>query len=274
MRTFSFFLVQVLFLLYCILGWSGSVVRRSQRSSDLTAQLQALLKDYNEAEFLPGRCDTAAIAALVLQNYQCYLIRQLAQEIRELTLSNPAVTFNCNCSCNGSYASYLLPAAALLAVGFCYMWCKGWSFSDVISVTKQLENLPEKIDSARGHLTEKLEVLSLKVEEQNELNQLNANDVNEMKLKLSQIQLEATNEKISGMDEKLKLAESKQDMTIAAVWRLGQITAESYEERDRKISEGVSAEQGESSTLGLQMIGEEGTSSKTVIQRPYQIKVP
>ncbi|XP_028755902.1 uncharacterized protein LOC114715249 isoform X3 [Neltuma alba] len=255
----------ILFLLYCILGWSGSVVRRSQRSSDLTAQLQALLKDYNEAEFLPGRCDTAAIAAL---------IRQLAQEIRELTLSNPAVTFNCNCSCNGSYASYLLPAAALLAVGFCYMWCKGWSFSDVISVTKQLENLPEKIDSARGHLTEKLEVLSLKVEEQNELNQLNANDVNEMKLKLSQIQLEATNEKISGMDEKLKLAESKQDMTIAAVWRLGQITAESYEERDRKISEGVSAEQGESSTLGLQMIGEEGTSSKTVIQRPYQIKVP
>ena len=84
----------------------------------------------------------------------------------------------------GGYASYLLPVAALVAMGFCYMWCKvrllshlkiiyisaveleievvcnnainaviiflsiiqGWSFSDVMSVTKQLENVNEKVD--------------------------------------------------------------------------------------------------------------------------------
>ncbi|XP_054796700.1 uncharacterized protein LOC129302058 isoform X1 [Prosopis cineraria] len=80
---------------------------------------------------------------------------------------------------SGSYASYLLPAATLVAVGLCcYIWWnwKRWSFFDLMSVIKQKEDVLEKIASTRGHLIGKLEVLGLKVEEQNELNQTNAND--------------------------------------------------------------------------------------------------
>ncbi|XP_054796701.1 uncharacterized protein LOC129302058 isoform X2 [Prosopis cineraria] len=51
---------------------------------------------------------------------------------------------------SGSYASYLLPAATLVAVGLCcYIWWnwKRWSFFDLMSVIKQKEDVLEKIAS-------------------------------------------------------------------------------------------------------------------------------
>jgi len=35
--------------------------------------------------------------------------------------------FNGNSASNGTYASYLVSAAVLGALGYCYMWWKGWS---------------------------------------------------------------------------------------------------------------------------------------------------
>ncbi|KAK7333840.1 hypothetical protein VNO80_30619 [Phaseolus coccineus] len=109
-------------------GLSGSVLLRSGQLSGLIAQLQELLKGVDDAEILPGRYDAALIAAQ---------IRQLAQEIRELTLSHPVTIFNANSSSSGGISSYLLPAAAIGAMGYCYMWWRGWSFSDVMFVTKR-----------------------------------------------------------------------------------------------------------------------------------------
>ncbi|XP_028755849.1 uncharacterized protein LOC114715216 [Neltuma alba] len=136
-----------------------------------------------------------------------------------------------------SCASYLLPAAAIGVMGYCYVRWKGWSFSDVMfvtkrnmangvaTVTKQLENVNETLASTRRHLTKKLEVLDLKVEEQNELTQLIANDVNEVKSNLSQIggDFELIRQMISGLEGKLKLVESKQDITNSGLWYLCQL---------------------------------------------------
>ncbi|XP_028757920.1 uncharacterized protein LOC114743912 [Neltuma alba] len=248
----------ILFFLCYFLGWSGSVVRRNQRSSDLIAQLLALLKDCNEAEFLPGRCDTAAIAAL---------IRQLAQDIRELTSSNPVTIFNGNSSSNGSYASYLLPAAAIGVMGYCYMWWKRKMANAVATVTKQLENVHETLASTRKHLTEKLEVLDLKIEEYNELTQLIANDVNEVKSNLSQIggDFGRIHEMISGLEGKLKLVESKQDITNSGLWYLcrladqftGQPSSRLFKEVSTELADhSTKALVGESSLKGLQFITE------------------
>ncbi|XP_028787944.1 uncharacterized protein LOC114743913 [Neltuma alba] len=251
-------------------GLTGSVVLRSGRLSDLIAQLQELLKGVDEAEISPGRYDTAAIAAQ---------IRQLAQEIRELTSSNPVTIFNGNSSSNGSYASYLLPAAAIGAMGYCYMRWRGWSFSDVMfvtkrnmanavaTVTKQLENVHETLASTRKHLTKKLEVLDLKVEEHNELTQLTANDVNEVKSNLSQIggDFERIHEMMSGLEGKLKLVESKQDITNSGLWYLCQLADGFKEQPSSRIFKEVSTElanhstkalEGKSSLKGLQFITE------------------
>ncbi|KAF7831712.1 uncharacterized protein G2W53_014045 [Senna tora] len=254
-------------------GLTGSVVLRSGRLSDLLAQLQELLNGVNEAEISPGRYDTAVIAAQ---------IRQLAQEIRELTLSSPVTIFNGNSSSNGSYASYLLPAAAIGAMGYCYMWWKGWSFSDVMfvtkrnmanavaTVTKQLENVHETLASTRRHLTKRLEVLDLKIEEHNELSHLIANDVrdfgfpfnlgtyivkvNEVKSDLSQIgcDVELIHNMISGLEGKLRLVESKQDMTNSGLWYLCQLTDGFKEEPNSSNFKEVGTELANHSAMTLE----------------------
>ncbi|XP_020204991.1 uncharacterized protein LOC109790284 [Cajanus cajan] len=216
-------------------GLTGSVMLRSGQLSGLIAQLQELLKGVDDVEILPGGYDAALISAQ---------IRQLAQEIRELTLSQPVTIFKANSSSTGSFASYLLPAAAIGAMGYCYMWWKEWSFSDVMFVTKrnmvnavatvskQLENVHETLASTKRHLTKRLEGLDLKMEEHNELGQLISNDVNEVKSNLSQIgcDIEVIHTMISGLEGKLKLVEGKQDKTNSGLWYLCQF-AEGFNDR-------------------------------------------
>lgn len=211
-------------------GLTGSVVLRSGRLSDLIFQLQELLKGVNEVEISPQKYDTALLAAQ---------IRQLAQEIRELTVSNPVTFFNGNSGSSGSYASYIMPAAALGAMGYCYMWWKGLSFSDVMFVTKhnmanavatvskQLEHVSEAVVSTKRHLSKRLENLDWKLEEQKETSKLIANDVHEVKSDLSQIgfDVEMIQQMVSGLEGKLELLESKQDMTNSGLWYLCQAAA-------------------------------------------------
>ncbi|GKE03372.1 hypothetical protein Tco_1395390 [Tanacetum coccineum] len=74
------------------LGLTSSVILRSGKMSELLAELQELMKGVNETELLPGKYDSASLAAQ---------IRQLAQEIRELQLSRPVTIFNGNSSSSG-----------------------------------------------------------------------------------------------------------------------------------------------------------------------------
>ncbi|RDX78025.1 hypothetical protein CR513_41758, partial [Mucuna pruriens] len=166
---------------------------------------------------------------------------------------------------DGSFASYLLPAAAIGAMGYCYMWWKDgmmlikpiysylvqeWSFSDVMFVTKknmvnavatvskQLENVHETLASTKKHLTKRLEGLDLKLEEHNELGQLISDDVikgikvNEVKSNLSRIgcDIEVIHQMISGLEGKLELVEGKQDTTNSGLWYLCQF-AEGFNDR-------------------------------------------
>ncbi|KAM1368440.1 hypothetical protein PS1_001768 [Malus domestica] len=108
-------------------GLTSLIVLRNGRLSDLIAQLQDILEGVNEADILPEKFDNAVIKAQ---------IPQWAREIRELTSSRPVTIYNENSSSSGNYASYLVPLAALAAMGYCYMWWRDWSFSDVMYVTR------------------------------------------------------------------------------------------------------------------------------------------
>ncbi|KAM7275143.1 hypothetical protein ACFE04_017009 [Oxalis oulophora] len=239
-------------------GLTGSIVLRSGRLSELISQLQQLLKGVNDDVHIGShKLDTAALAAqrhdripytqinltvdLLNSLMQCDAtcctqIRQLAQEIKELTLSNPVTIFNANSSSNGGLASYLVPAAAVGAMGYCYMWWKGLSFSDVLYVTKhnmasavanvsgQLDNLSQTLASTRKHLVKKLEILDWKLEEQMETTGLIANDVGEINSKLSNIgfDVDVLQQMLTGLEGKIELLESKQGITSHGIWYLCQ----------------------------------------------------
>lgn len=238
-------------------GLTGSVVLRSGKLSDLIAQLQELLQGVNEAEISPSKYDTAAIAAQ---------IRHLTQEIRELALSRPVTIYNGESCSTGSYASYVMPAAALGAMGYFYMWWKGLSFSDVMFVTKknmakavetvskQLENVHDALASTKRHLAKKLENLEWKVEEQKELSKLIANDVNEVNANLSQIEydVESILQMVTGLEGKIDLIERKQDVTNSGLWYLCQFVGRLEEGTNSKTFQEVGDKMARHSTLKLE----------------------
>lgn len=251
-------------------GLTGSIVLRSGRLSELISQLQELLKGVDEFGVSSHKYDSALIAAQV---------RQLAQEIKELTLSSPVTIFNGNSASSGSFSSYLVPAAALGAMGYCYMWWKGWSFSDVMFVTKsnmanavatvskQLEHVSETLALTKRHLSKRLESLDWKVEEQHETSKLIANNVNEMKSSLSQIDLdvETIHQLISGLEGKIDLLESKQDVTNSGLWHLCQVAGGTKDGINTKLFQDVgridsAGTQGEKPLKGLQCIAETSES--------------
>ncbi|KAK9155455.1 hypothetical protein Sjap_002935 [Stephania japonica] len=186
-------------------GLTGSVILRSGRLSDVIIQLQELMKGVNDADISTGKYDGALIAAQ---------IRQLAQEIRELAMSRPVTILNGNSNNNGNLASYLLPAAAVGAMGYCYLWWKGWSFSDIMFVTKQnmanavtnvskqLEQVSAVLAATKRHLSQRLANLDGKLDEQKETSNLIMNDVTGMKSDLSQIgvDLEMIQNMVFGLD--------------------------------------------------------------------------
>ncbi|KAM6548433.1 hypothetical protein CsatB_020109 [Cannabis sativa] len=257
-------------------GLTGSIVLRSGRLSDLILQLQEILTSVNEAEISP-KYDSEIIAAQ---------IRQLAQEIRELTLTRPVNIFNGNSSSSGSYASYIMPAAAIGAVGYCYMWLKGWSFSDVMFVTKhnmanavatvskQLEDVYEAVAATRRHLTKRIESLNGKLEEEKETTLLISNDVNKVMSNVSQIgvDVEIIRQIMSEMEGRLEVFETKQDVTNLGLWHLCQ-AAEGFQERvDVKPIQDVCAKPAKNSGIKFEDKSLKGLQFLTESKEPITAK--
>lgn len=209
-------------------GLTGSTILKNGRLSDVLAELQELMKGVNQVEVSSNPYDATLLAAQ---------IRNLAQEVRDLTLSRPVAIFNGESASSGNLSSYIMPAAAVGAMGYCYMWWKGWSFSDVMFVTKrnmatavanmskQLEQVTTALAATKRHLTQRLENLDGKLDEQKETSKLIMNEVNVVKTDLSQIgfDIESIQKMVSGLEGKIGLLESKQDLTNTGIYYLCQI---------------------------------------------------
>ncbi|ESR60925.1 hypothetical protein CICLE_v10018308mg [Citrus x clementina] len=238
-------------------GLTGSIVLRSGRLSEIIAQLQELLKGVDEVQISPFKYDSALLAAQ---------IQQLSQEIKELTLSNPVTIFNGNPSSSGGYSSYLAPAAAIGAMGYCYMWWKGWSLSDVMfvtkhnmanavaSVSKQLEHVSETLASTKRQLSKRLQNLDWKLQEQIETSKLIAND-----------------------EGKLELLEGKQDMANSGLMYLCQVAGDvknaltqPFQEVSAQLPYHPSVRYEDNSLKGLQFLTEANESP--VIEKSISTK--
>lgn len=240
-------------------GLTGSIILKNGRFLEVMAELQELMNGVNQAEVFSNHYDTSFLASQ---------IRNLAQEVRDLTLSRPVAIFNEEHGSSGSLSSYIMPAAAVGALGYCYMWWKGWSFSDVMFITKRnmasaVANMSKQLDQVsaalavtRKHLTQRLENLDGKVDEQKEISKLIRNEVHEARTDLSQIgfDVESIQNMVSSLEGKIGLLESKQDMTNSGIYYLCEIAG--------GIKDGFNTKFFQESSSKLQLNGSSPTFSE------------
>ncbi|XP_047976058.1 uncharacterized protein LOC125218434 [Salvia hispanica] len=171
-------------------GYTGTILLKNGKLSDILGELQNLVKSMEKSGELEGDSDHSdAIATQV---------RRLAMEVRQLASSRQITVLNGN-STQSNLASLVVPAAAVGAVGYGYMWWKGLSFGDLMYVTKQnmanavtnltkhLDHVSDALAAAKRHLTQRIENLDGKIDEQIEISKLIRNEVNDAHADLSQI---------------------------------------------------------------------------------------
>ncbi|KAF5205984.1 putative GRIP/coiled-coil protein [Thalictrum thalictroides] len=215
-------------------GYTGTVVLSNGKLSDVLAEIQKVVKGWEK-----GDSNSTGSDALSDQ------VRQLQMAIQNMG-SRQITVLNTDSSQTG-ITSLALPAAALGVVGYGYMWWKGLSFSDlmyvtkhnmanaVASMTKHLDQVSAALAATKRHLTQRLENLDGKLDEQKEMSKLIKNEVTDVRGDLSQIgyDLDSLHRMVSGLDGKIMSLEDKQDIAIAGVSYLCNFVAS----KDDKMSE-------------------------------------
>lgn len=200
-------------------GYTGTVLLKNGKLSDVLTELQHLIKKHEKDGETEG--DSDAMAAQ---------IRRLAMEVRQLASARPITVLNGGSGQN-ALAAAVVPVAALGALGYGYMWWKGISFSDLMYVTKRnmaaavenltkhLEHVSDALAAAKRHLTQRIENLDGKLDEQVEMSKLIRSEVTDVRGDLSQINydLDELQRMVSGLDGKLLSMEAKQELANTGV---------------------------------------------------------
>ncbi|XP_052173400.1 uncharacterized protein LOC127788811 [Diospyros lotus] len=211
-------------LVLCGAGYTGTVLLQDRKLSDLLGQLQTVVKGL-EKNGDSSEADSDHSDAIAAQ------VRRLAMEVRQLASSRQITILDGNSSLMGNMTSLAVPVATLGALGYGYMWWKGISFSDLMYVTKRnmenavsnltkhLEHVSEALAAAKRHLTQRIENLDGKLDEQVEISKLIKNEVTDVRTDLSEIgfDLDALQKMVSGLDGKICTVERKQDIANAGV---------------------------------------------------------
>lgn len=208
-------------------GYTSTVLFKNGKLSDVLGELQAVVKGLENSGIAEGDPDYSdAIASQV---------RQLAAEVRQLASArtinvrgfDQTTTYNNY----GTITPLLVPAAALGALGYVYMWWKGLSFSDLMYVTKSnmanavsnltkhLQQVSEALAATKRHLTQRIENLDGKLDDQLEISKLIKTEVTDVRDDLSQIgyDLDALQRMVSGLDGKICSLAVKQDLANRGV---------------------------------------------------------
>ncbi|GLJ31943.1 hypothetical protein SUGI_0642990 [Cryptomeria japonica] len=210
------------FVLLVGAGLTGSVLLKNTRLSDILSEIQSLTSNLDRGgESSHGASDH--VAALAAQ------VGRIQKELRQLP-SGPIIV-NSNSGRSGNLASLAMPAAMLGALGYGYMWWKGLSLSDfmyvtkrnvanvVASMTKHLDQLSEALAATKRHLTQRIENIDEKMDEQKELSKLIKNEVSDVRGDLSQIgfDIEEIQKMVCGLEKKIGMLDGKQDFANVGV---------------------------------------------------------
>ncbi|KAK1436303.1 hypothetical protein QVD17_02082 [Tagetes erecta] len=210
---------KIMFL--CGAGYTTTILLNNGKLSELIGELQALVKGYEGKHGDESEGDYAdAIAGQV---------RRLAMEVRQLASQRQITVIKGGPSVD--VTSLVVPAAALGTLGYGYMWWKGLSFSDLMYVTKSninnavsnlktnLDQVSDAIAAAKRHLTQRIENVDGKLDEQVEMSKLVQNEVTDVHDNLSQIgyDLDSLKEVVAGMNGKMMTLEEKQEFARRGV---------------------------------------------------------
>ncbi|CAN0925896.1 Alpha-amylase 3, chloroplastic [Linum grandiflorum] len=197
-------------------GYAGTVLVQKGKLSELIGELQAIVKGIEKGETDGDSGHADAIAQQV---------RRLAQEVRQLASARQITVLNGNGQ-SGNLTGLIMPAAALGAVGYGYMWWKGMKFSDLMYVTKRnmtaavsnltkhLEDVSGALAKAKEHLTQRIQGLDDKMDAQKEISKAIQNDVTTINenIQLLDSDLWELQRIVSGLDGKIGSLENKQDL--------------------------------------------------------------
>ncbi|KAA8515880.1 hypothetical protein F0562_019059 [Nyssa sinensis] len=206
-------------------GYTSTVLLKNGKLSDILGELQSLVKGLEKSGDSSSNADPDYSDAIAAQ------VRRLAMEVRQLASTRQITVLNGNSGQIGNITSLVVPAAALGALGYGYMWWKGLSFSDLMYVTKRnmanavsnltkhLEHVSEVLAATKRHLTQRIEKLDGKLDEQVEISKLIRNEVTDVRADLSHIgyDLDALQRMVSGLDGKICSLEDKQDIANVGV---------------------------------------------------------
>ncbi|KAK8970415.1 hypothetical protein KSP40_PGU009043 [Platanthera guangdongensis] len=215
-------------------GFTGSILVHNGKLSSLLGELQNLLKASEDSGF-----DSADSVA--------EQVNRLAREIRQLASARPITVVNNGSGEGNNITPFLIPAATLGAVGYGYMWWKGLSFSDLMyvtkrnmatavsSMTKHLEQVSSALAATKRHLTQRIEGLDGKLDEQKLISTEIRDEVTQVRGKLDNIgfDLGSLQQMVFSMDGKMSTIERKQAFLCAGILHLCNI----FPDKDGKIRE-------------------------------------
>ncbi|KAL2501570.1 hypothetical protein Fot_35418 [Forsythia ovata] len=178
-------------------GYTGTVLLKNGKLSDVLGELQHLVKGMEKSGESNGG-DSEYSDAIAAQ------VRRLAMEVRQLASSKQITVLNGNSS-SSNLTPLIMPVAALGALGYGYMWWK----------------------ATKRHLTQRIENLDGKLDEQVEISKLIRSEVGDARGDISQIgfDLDELQRMVSGLDGKLLSLEGKQELANAGVMYLCSIVS-------------------------------------------------
>ncbi|XP_020572682.1 uncharacterized protein LOC110019382 [Phalaenopsis equestris] len=240
-------------------GFTGSILLRNGKLSDLIGDLQNLLKSAEEN----GVDSTDSVVAQV---------NRLAMEIRQLASARSITVVNGGGSGEGNLTTFLVPAATLGALGYGYMWWKGLSFSDLMYVTKRnmanavsnmtkhLEQVSNALAATKRHLTQRIEGLDGKLDEQKLISSEIKDEVTNVRGTLENIGFDLTSlqQIVFGIDGKMSVIEKKQAFLCAGILHLCNI----FPDKDGKMRELLQDGPKRSTLRGYLLPGEESGNLK------------
>ncbi|XP_057485268.1 uncharacterized protein LOC130771632 [Actinidia eriantha] len=208
-------------------GYTSTILLKNGKLSDVLVELQSLVKGL-EKNGESSQTDIDHSDTIASQ------VHRLAMEVRQLASARQITVLNGSSGQLGNITNLIVPATALGALGYGYMWWKGLSFSDLMYVTKRnmanavsnltkhLENVSEALAATKRHLTQRIENLDGKMDQQVELSKLIKNEVTDVRADLSQVgyDLDALQRMVSGLDGKICSLEDKQDLANIGVMYL------------------------------------------------------
>ncbi|KAK4779680.1 hypothetical protein SAY87_015786 [Trapa incisa] len=227
-------------------GYTGTVLFKNGKLSDVLGDIQALVKGL-EKSGKEHEGETDHVDAITTQ------VRRLAMEVRQIASSRQITILNGSPSHMGNFSSMIVPAAVIGALGYGYMWWKGIAFMDLMYVTKRsmasavtsltqnLEKVTEALNAAKKHLTQRLENLDGKMDDQRELSKEIKENVSVIQENLNGLgcELDSLQKMVSGLDWRMGTLEFKQDWANEGVSYLCRVASGQKTEMPKILQEQI-----------------------------------